>query len=44
MSDEDGQSEREKERSEDRAWEQAKRRDEMTIHGAAMATPSSQLP
>lgn len=33
MSDEDGQSEREKERSEDRAWEHAKRRDEMTIHG-----------
>ena len=33
MSDEDGQSEREKERREDRAWEQAKRRDEMAIHG-----------
>ena len=33
MSDEDGQIERNRERIEDRAWEHAKRRDEMAIHG-----------
>lgn len=33
MSNEDGQTERNRERIEDRAWEHAKRRDEMAIHG-----------